>query len=158
MNRLTIRRFDIVRTANMVAATYVAIGLVIGLIILPFALLALLAGSRAGNGGAAGAGLIAGVFFYAVAIVFYAVVGWVFGAILAAVYNFVAGRIGGLRFDVSIESPGGGFPGYPAAYATPYPAQSQGPPWAGPYAPGHGTGPVPPAEPPRYGAPPAPPS
>src|SRR4051794_22254657 len=125
----------------MVAATYVAIGLLFGLIILPFALLAGLAGSRDGNGAVAGAGLLAGLFFYAVIIVFYAVVGWILGAILAAVYNFVAGRIGGLRFDVSIEGPGG-YPGYPVGYPSrgypgtgkPYPAgyvaPTPGPGWS----------------------------
>lgn len=148
MNRITIRRFDIVRTANMVAAFYLLLALIFGLFfILPFVLIGGIAGSRTSDGGGAllVGGLVAGLVIYLFIVLFYAVVGWVFGAIGAAVYNFLAGRIGGFQLDVTLEGPsGGGYPqgGYPApAYAAPYPAPSSGYP-PGYVAPGHGTGPA----------------
>ena len=113
MQRLTIRRFDIVRAANIVATIYTLIAVVFGLFIfLPFALIGGIAGSQSSNGAgvALGAGLIGGLIFYILIVVFYAIAGWISGAILAAIYNFVAGRIGGLRMDVAVEGPSGGMP------------------------------------------------
>jgi hypothetical protein len=153
MQRLTIRRFDIVRTANITAAIYVLIALVFGLFIfLPFALVGIV-GSRVSDGEVSsgailGAGLIGGLIFYVVIVVFYAIAGWIFGAILAALYNFVAGRIGGLQLDVAFDGPSGGGPGMPVgAYAAGYPAPgynpypqgyapAPGPAWPAPGTPG----------------------
>ena len=114
MHRLTIRRFDIVRTANIVAVIYLLIALVFGLFIfLPFALIGGIASSQAGSGAgvALGAGLVGGLIFYVIIVAFYAIAGWIFGAIVAALYNIVAGRIGGLQLDVSREGPSSGAPG-----------------------------------------------
>jgi hypothetical protein len=61
--------------------------------------------------------------------VFYGVIGWIMTAIMCALYNFVAGRIGGIRVEVDVEGPYPGGPGYPY------------PPYAIPpgYQPGYGT-------------------
>jgi hypothetical protein len=160
MQRLTIRRFDIVRTANVVAALYALFFAVFGLIIvLPFTLVGIAGSSTSGNGAAFGAGLVGGLVIYVFVILFYTLIGWVTTIILLAFYNFVAGRMGGIRFVVDVEGPaGGGYPGYPAPYAPVYPAQPQTPSGPGWPAPGHGTGPAPHADPPGYGAPPAPPA
>jgi hypothetical protein len=152
MNRLTIRRFDIVRTANMIAMFYVMLALVFGLFIfLPIALIGGIAGSRGDNGAGAalGVGLVGGLIFYLLIVVFYAIFGWIFGAIAAAVYNFVAGRIGGFQLDVTLQGPYGGapgaqvpvaaYPGYPAQGYNAYPqgyAPAPAPSWQGPGTPG----------------------
>ncbi len=155
MNRLTIRRFDVIRTANVVAVLYAMLFAVFGLIFLvPFALIGI-AGSRQGGNGAgiAAAGLVGGLVFYVLIVAFYTFVGWVGTIIVCGFYNFVAKRMGGIRFEVSMESPGGGYPGYPApayaapAYAAPapnaypsgYAAPAPGPAWPG------GAPPAPPA-------------
>jgi hypothetical protein len=140
MNRITIRRFDIVRMANIVAAVYVVFALIFGLFIfLPILLIGGIASSQSSSGAAAifGAGLIGGLIFYVIIVLVYAIFGWIFGAIIAAVYNFVAGRLGGLQLDVTLEGPsGGGYPqpAYPAPYGSPagYPqgyGQAPTPPW-----------------------------
>ena len=155
MNRLTIRRFDVIRTANVVAVLYALLFSVFGLIFLvPFALIGIAGSSQGGNGaGIAAAGLVGGLVFYVLIVAFYTFIGWVVTLIVCGFYNFVAGRIGGIRFEVSVESPGGGYPGYPAptyptpAYAAPVPsgyppgyaAPAPGPAWPG------GTPPAPPA-------------
>jgi hypothetical protein len=163
MQRLTIRRFDVVKTANVVAVLYALLFGIIGLVlVLPFALVGI-AGTSDGDGaGLAAAGLLGGLAFYVLIVAFYTVIGWIFTIILCAAYNVVAGRIGGIRFVVDVEGPAGGYPGYPVPtpYASATPAQPQVPWGPGPGAPGHGTGPAPSprADPPGYGAPPAPPA
>jgi hypothetical protein len=106
MARLTIRRFDVIRTANIVAALYAVIVLIVGLvIILP---LTLLAGAAAAEyGGAAFMGGVAAVLVFTVlGFLFYAAIGWVMTALVCALYNAVAGRIGGMRIEVEVEGPG----------------------------------------------------
>jgi hypothetical protein len=117
MARLTIRRFDVIRTANIVAALYAVIVLIVGLvIILP---LTLLAGAAAAEyGGAAFMGGVAAVLVFTVlGFLFYAAIGWVMTALVCALYNALAGRIGGIRVEVQPEGPamvGPGGPGWPA--------------------------------------------
>ena len=55
-----------------------------------------------------GAGLVGGLLVAAIGIVFYGVMGWVMTAIVCALYNFVAGRIGGIRV---MRRRGGSVPG-----------------------------------------------
>ena len=119
MQRLSIARFDVIRTANIVAALYAVIVIVFGLLFaVPFALFALVAGQEAGGPGLA-AGGAAGVFvLLALAVVFYAGVGWVATALVCALYNALAGRMGGILVDVRPEGPAGAGPGgvaWPAA-------------------------------------------
>jgi hypothetical protein len=117
MQRLTIARFDPVRTANIIAALYAVIVLVVGLVFaVPFALVALVAGQDAGSGVATG-GVIGVLVLLVLAVVFYAGIGWVMTALVCALYNALAGRIGGIRVEVQPEGPalmGPGVPGWPA--------------------------------------------
>ena len=86
MNRVTIRRFDVVRTANVVAVLYaVAVSLVVLVFFVPFMLIAGLAarGSSGSDMGLVGAGLVGGLLFAVIGIVFYGVVGWVMTAIVS---------------------------------------------------------------------------
>jgi hypothetical protein len=149
MTRVTIRRFDVIRAANVAALLYAVIVAVVSLLfIVPFALIAGVAGSQVDGGaglGIFGAGLAGGVIFMLVGIVLYGILGWITTAIMVALYNFVAGRIGGIQADVEIQGPYGmpgyGGPGYPApGYGNPA--------WPAPGAPGG-----PSAPPPGWGQP-----
>ena len=117
MQRLTIARFDPVRTANIIAALYAVIVLIVGLLFaVPFALVALLAGQDAGPDVVAG-GVVGGILVLLIAVVFYGGIGWVMTALVCALYNALAGRIGGIRVEVQPEGPalmGPGGPGWPA--------------------------------------------
>ena len=147
MNRVTIKHFDVVRTANMVAVLYAVIVLVMLVVfIVPVALLGGIAGmsmsdSRVGAG-VLGLGLLGGLLFAVVGMVFYGVMGWVMTAILCALYNVVAGRIGGIRLQVDVEGPYPGGPGYGApVFPSGYRAAQAAPPAV---APAPGTLPPPP--------------
>ena len=135
MNRVTIRRFDVVGTATVAAVLYAVIVVVFGLLFfVPITLLASLAGGRAADGEAGavlGVGLVGALLFTVVGAFFYAVIGWVMTAIVCALYNLVAGRVGGIRVEVDVEGPYPGGPGYGApaypGYGAPaqYPAPGQ---------------------------------
>lgn len=123
MNRVTIRRFDVVRTANVVAVLYAVMVLVIGLVfVVPFTLLTAIAGvSYSGSevAGVIGASIAGGLILGVLAIVFYGILGWITTALACALYNWVAGRIGGFRVEVDVEGPYPGGPGYPVPYGAP---------------------------------------
>ncbi len=158
MNRVTIRRFDVIRTATVAAALYAVIVLVFGLLfIVPFTLLAGVAGVSSGRSdvgaGLVGAGIVGGLVFLVVGVLLYAVIGWVMTGIMCALYNFVAGRFGGIRMEVDVEvpyggAPGYGGPGYPTGYAAP-----GTPGYGAPARPVPGSPGVPTAPPPGWGQP-----
>lgn len=111
---------------------------------LPFTLLISVAGSQYGGDGMGaimGAGIVGVLIFAVIGGLVYAVVGWIITAIMVALYNFIAGRIGGLQVDVTIEGPMPGY-GAPAGYG---------------YAAGYGAQPAPPQGP-ASGQPPVPPT
>lgn len=161
MNRVTIRRFDVVRTANVVAVLYAVAVIIVALVFLvPFLLIAGLGGmSSSGSemGSTFGASLVGGLLFVVIGIVFYGVVGWVMTAIVCALYNFVARRIGGIRVIVDVDgpypgAPADGGPGYPAGYGVPAVGT---PAWPAPGSPGGQGDPTAPpmAPPPGWGQP-----
>jgi hypothetical protein len=117
MHRLTIARFDVVRTANIVAALYAVIVLVIVLLFaVPFAFVALLAGPETARADVVAGGVVGGLLVLVLAVVFYGGIGWVMTALVCALYNALAGRIGGIRIEVQSEGPamvGPGGPGWP---------------------------------------------
>lgn len=129
-----IRRIGVIRTATVAAAMYAVLILFMTLVVfLPFALLA---GAGAGAstrnvGGALGVGAIGvvGVLIFGLIGAFiYAAIGWVTTAVACVVYNFVAGRVGGIEIQLENVTP------------------PQTPAWGGPYATPPGYGP-----PPGYG-------
>ena len=141
MTRVSIRRFDVIRAANIAAVLYAVIVVIFGLIFLPFFLLVGVAGVSTSSasgvdvGRFMGGGIVAFLVAIGFATVFYAIIGWIFTAIAVSLFNFVAGRLGGLQADVVIESqpPAGGMPvpyGYPPGYGgqPPYAAPGQGQP------------------------------
>ena len=120
MQRLTIARFDAVRTANIVAALYAVIVLVIGLLFAVPILLVALAAGRDMSPGVATGGAVGGLVLLALAVVFYAGIGWVMTALVCILYNALAARIGGIRVEVQAEGPAMMGPGGPG-WATPAP-------------------------------------
>ena len=119
MQRITIARFDAVRTANIVAALYAVIVLVDRA---PVRGAVRARGPRGRAGGrrprrrwpAASSGVL---LVLLLAVVFYGGIGWVMTALVCALYNVLAGRIGGIRVEVQPEGPalmGPGGPGWPA--------------------------------------------
>jgi hypothetical protein len=73
----------------------------LGLVFVPFILLAALFGIRAGGAPAA----FGGVFFAMFFPVLYAVLGFIGGIIASAIYNLVAKWTGGLEFEVQDVPP-----------------------------------------------------
>jgi hypothetical protein len=73
----------------------------LGLIFVPFFLLAAVFGAKSGGGAAA----FGGVFFAILFPVFYGIVGFIGGIIVAAIYNLIAKWTGGLEFEVRDVSP-----------------------------------------------------
>jgi hypothetical protein len=103
-----IRRFGVIRTANVVAFFYVVI---VAVIVVPIGLIVSIAvpssGGVLGNAGglagnAAGLGII---FFGLLAAVFYGILGWVFTALACVLYNFAAGMIGGIEIQLEAVQP-----------------------------------------------------
>jgi hypothetical protein len=136
-----IRRFGIVSTATVVAVLYAIVALCFVALLALFALFGL-AVTPAETRGTFGAGVVGLLVFGLLIVVFYAITGWVFTAIACALYNLVAGWVGGI--EMQVEGPMGGGPagGYPAAgYPGGYPAPGAYP-VPGPY-PAPGTYPAP---------------
>jgi hypothetical protein len=117
-----IRRFNVVKTATVVALIYVVI---VAIFAIPFMLLVGIAGVSMNGGPEVGAGVVGILIFSVVIALFYGVLGWIFTAIGCAIYNLVAGWIGGIEVEVErVEppppppawmAPGSGSPAPPAA-------------------------------------------
>jgi hypothetical protein len=88
-----IRRFGVIKTATVVAIMYMVI---VGVFVAPFALLGLLIAPSQGGAGTA-AGIVA---FGLLAIFGYGLLGWVFTAVAAAIYNLAARWVGGIEVEI----------------------------------------------------------
>lgn len=101
-----IRRFGVIRTANVVAFLYVVI---VTVIFVPIALIIAIAAPNAGfgnTGGFAGnAGALAVLFLWLLIAVLYGIFGWIFTAIACLLYNFAAGMIGGIEIQLEAVQP-----------------------------------------------------
>jgi hypothetical protein len=94
-----IRRFNILKTATVVALMYMV---VVAIIVVPFGLLLAVAGTAAQP---QGGGVAAAIVLAVVAIFGYGLVGWIFTAIACAIYNVVAGWVGGIEVEVEQVTP-----------------------------------------------------
>jgi len=108
-----IRRFGVMKTATVVAVMYM---LIVAVFVVPFLLIALIAAPTQGSGSMGGVGGILVIGF--LSIVVYGLLGWVFTAIAAAVYNLAAGWVGGIEVQVEAVAPPPPVP----AWGTPPPA------------------------------------
>ncbi|MCL6475794.1 MAG: hypothetical protein K6U75_12165 [Firmicutes bacterium] len=89
---LVIKKIPWYPLALMLGAMYVVVGIVVGAI---FLLVSVAQGER----------LAYGVLFLLISPIFYGALGFIGGAILAALYNLLAPRIGGIRLEVEQTGP-----------------------------------------------------
>ena len=129
-----IRRFGVIKTATVVAVMYL---LIFGVFFVPIAVLVALFGSSS-SGGNAGFSF---VIFAVLAVLFYAVLGWIFTAIACAIYNVAAGWVGGIELKIeAVEPPPPPVSWSPSTTPTPpTPPTLPTPPSAGPNPPPYGS-------------------
>lgn len=120
-----IRRFNVVKTATVVAVMYMVI---IAVFVVPFLILFAFVGI-AGTSQQAQGGVAALLGIAIFAILFYGILGWVFTAIACVIYNAVAGWIGGIEVQVEPVAPP---PPPPAWISQTPPPTSPAPPTAPP--------------------------
>ncbi|MEA2612413.1 MAG: hypothetical protein QOI52_372 [Chloroflexota bacterium] len=141
-----IRRFGVIKTATVVAIMYMVI---VGVFVAPFALLGLLIAPSQGGAGTA-AGIVA---FGLLAIFGYGLLGWVFTAVAAAIYNLAARWVGGIEVEIEHVVPPAPPPVWKSSTAPPAPPPTS----AAPPAP-NPTDPTAPPAPPAAPPPSAPPA
>ena len=121
-----IRRFNVVKTATVVALMYTVI---VAVVAIPFFLLFAIAGVSV-NGGptqAVGNGfglIVVGI----VAALVYGLIGWIATAILCLLYNFVAGLVGGIEVEVDRPEPPPPPPAWMTSTTPPPPPPTTSPP------------------------------
>ncbi len=118
-----IRRFGVIKTANVVAFLYAVI---VTIIVVPLAVIVALVAP--GSSGVGNAGAVAVLFVGLLGVVLYALLGWVFTAIACLLYNFAAGMIGGIEVQLEAVQPPTPKPVWGGLPSTP----SSEPPAAGP--------------------------
>ena|SRR5664279_4196985 len=93
-----IRRFDVMQMATTLGALYFFLGIIIAICMWLFM------GAIRGMGGAMGnsssMGMLGGGAMVIIAPIFYGVIGVIFGAISALLYNLVAGWTGGIGMEL----------------------------------------------------------
>ena len=97
-----IKRFNIVKTATVVALIYVVI---VAIFLIPITLLVGVAGVSMNGGPQVGAGVVGILIFSVVIALVYGALGWIVTAIGCAIYNLVAGWIGGIEVEVERVEP-----------------------------------------------------
>ncbi|MGI9056655.1 MAG: hypothetical protein ACR2F2_12740 [Pyrinomonadaceae bacterium] len=104
MNKLKIRKLGVLSVAKILAIIYLGISLIIavpyGLVIIIFSLIG--AGSARGDAAfmVGGGGVVMGIIVMIAIPIFYAIAGFIGGAIMALLYNLFAGIVGGIEIEV----------------------------------------------------------
>jgi len=104
MNKLRIRKLGVLSVAKMYAVMMLVISLLIaipyGLFIIVFSLIG--AGSAGGDAAImlGGGGIVMGLGVMIGMPIMYALMGFVFGALGALIYNVFAGMVGGIEIEV----------------------------------------------------------
>jgi len=104
MNRLRIRKLGVLSVAKIQSLVMLVVSLLIsipyGLIIIVYALFG--ASMIGGNASFAvgGGGVVVGILVMIGLPIFYAIIGFIFGAISALVYNLFSGIVGGVEIEV----------------------------------------------------------
>lgn len=88
-----VRRFSVAQTAKVVGLLYA----VMAVIFMPFFLIAAFAAPK-GSGFSVGLALVLPIV--------YGVLGFIFAAIGCALYNWVAGMVGGIEVELDVSGPG----------------------------------------------------
>lgn len=92
-----IRRVDPVAAGKVLGVIYAILGLVIGAL---FLVLMLVGAVAQGDGQALVGGVIGGIVMVLFVPLFYGIMGFLFGALGALLYNFCAGLVGGIEFEM----------------------------------------------------------
>ena len=104
MNRLRIRKLGVLSVAKIQSLVMLVVSLLIsipyGLIIIVYSLFG--ASMVGGNASYAvgGGGVVVGILVMIGLPIFYAIIGFIFGAISALVYNLFSGIVGGVEIEV----------------------------------------------------------
>jgi hypothetical protein len=129
MAEMTIRRFSVMSVAKMYSLLLFVAGLIIGVIYgLGFMFFGAMISALAprGEGQAAGgiSSIIIGLVIMIAFPIFYAIIGFIAGAIGALIYNVAAGVVGGVKFELEGVNPEYAPPPAPQQWAPhQYPAQ-----------------------------------
>lgn len=131
MSKMVIKRFGVFSAAKIYSVVMAGVGLIFGIIYGLFFIIfgaAMMAGSGR-NAGVAGVSTLAiGLVMMLVIPVFYGIIGFIFGAIGALIYNMAAGVIGGLELELENADAGYTAPPPPQYGAGQYqPSQQQYP-------------------------------
>ena len=97
--KLEIKRVGALSLGKIVGAVYATIGLIIGAIFSCASLVGAAAAATASD--VPIIGFLFGIGAIFIMPIFYGVMGFLTGLIAAVVYNFVAGRIGGIELELS---------------------------------------------------------
>lgn len=104
MSRLRINKMGVLSVAKMQAVLGLVIGLIIGIIYGAIIILYSLLGASLVGGDArfavGGGGIVIGIVVMIAVPIFYGIVSFIAGAIVAFVYNIFAGMIGGIEMEV----------------------------------------------------------
>ncbi|MGB8508449.1 MAG: hypothetical protein WCD76_08585 [Pyrinomonadaceae bacterium] len=102
MAKMTIKRVGVLSFAKMQSLIMAFLGVFIGVI---YGLIFMVVGAamfsqRGGGAGAGASSLVIGVVMMIAVPIFYGVIGFIFGALSAFVYNVAAGFIGGIEMEL----------------------------------------------------------
>ncbi len=126
MAEMTIRRFGIFSVAKVYALLMFVFGLIFGVIyglffIIFGAAMSAMGGQNEALGGVGS--IVMGVAFIVGIPIFYGVLGFIMGIITALIYNFTAGLVGGIKFELEGVTPSYAPPPPPRQWsASPYPS------------------------------------
>lgn len=128
MAKMVIRRFGVFSAAKIYAVVLAGMGLIFGIIYgLIFIIFgaAMLVGSGRDTGAAGASSLVIGLVMMVAIPIFYGILGFIFGAIGALIYNVAAGIIGGLEMELDNADGGYSAPPPPQYGANPNPPGQQ---------------------------------
>lgn len=95
--KIVVRRFGVLSVAKIMGVLYALIGLIVGAFISLFALVG--AAFLSSNSGMGGGSVLFGVGAIILLPILYGVMGFIGGIITAALYNLLAGMIGGVEIE-----------------------------------------------------------
>jgi hypothetical protein len=103
MAKMVIKRLGVFSVAKIYSVVMAGIGLLVGiplgLIMIVFGA-AIMAGGRGDSAAGGGVGIGVGIFYMIGLPIMYGIIGFIFGAIGALIYNMAAGIIGGVQLEL----------------------------------------------------------
>lgn len=98
--RQNVRRIGVLSLGKVMGCIYATLGLIIGAIFTVFALVGSVVGSIASDSGEPLLGILFGVGAIIIFPIFYGLIAFLMGMLLAAIYNFAARFTGGLELEL----------------------------------------------------------